>query len=240
MVASQRFYMCTINQDPECEVKFLELYDTILKYLKNISNRYVLSTEEGSLNGKKHLHFSMELKKDVRRDNLKNSIYRITKIKKGKYVMYLKGTSKCPHEETWLQHATSYCVKDGEYETNIEKELLEKIIKEKELIDKVEQQSIFITKPEFYKMYRKEIKIYKQETPQKHYNVDNMENDIYEKIFMNYTPLWLKSDIIIKIIEYQEMILMYEEIEELLKLHLNNKNPPPVQYENVTNTKRLR
>lgn len=222
MVQSEKYYMITINQSPECIVPYNEVKEKLLKLAKGIASRWLLAEEEGSINGKAHFHLSLELDKEMRKDNLRRKILNATQILKTKTCLDIAGTRKVPHKPTWELYAIDYVVKDLKYETNIDEEYIQERINEKQLKDKVDQKSIYIDKPKFWKLYREELM--KFEGRFGTYETDTIRHMIMEVILGTYTPLWLKPHIIAAIIDYQEGLDNYEyRLESLVNSELFGK-----------------
>lgn len=247
MVQSEMYYMITINQSPDCTVPYADVKAGLLKYAKSKANRALLAEEEGSQNGKAHLHLCVELFKEARKDNVVRAVQSHTKVLKTKNSIDVRGTRKTPHKENWEMFAIDYVAKDCKYEThNITQEFIDKQITQRIIKDYVEQKSVYIDKPKFWKLYREEIYLnrerYIQDYKDLHPDTEKTDRDIQaswykcdnecirhecmERILSIYTPLWLKPDFTMKVIEYQEGLVQYEPtIRSIVELHLENKKP---------------
>jgi len=243
---SQQYYMCTINQDPDCKIPINIVKEKLIKYLETNCIRWLICEEEGGVNGKKHLHFNMELKKDIRPDNIKRSIYNITEIKQGKYVINLNGTAKLPYKENWEIHTIAYATKDENYITNIDQTYIVEQIKENQLLTVVENRSLYISKPDFWRKFRIELIHIRQvdygdsrERFEREWEKsDEIKHMVFERLLEDYTSIWLKTDIISEIISFQEGLVPYEpNMRSLVEKQILLK-PGVIQYENVVKARK--
>lgn len=214
MVQSEIYYMITINQSPECEVPLEAVEAGLLKYAQKYSNRYLLAQETGKLNGKAHFHLSVELLKETRKDNISRAIQSHTKVLKTKNSIDIRGTRKVPHQESWEIYAIDYVAKDYEYKTNIDETWIKQQIENRKLKDIVEQRSIYVDRPKFYKLYREELIKRQQQMKEKHYrgyDFKELFHQIMSDLLAVYTPLWLKPNVAIHVIHFQENQTEYYE-----------------------------
>ena len=209
--------MITINQSPECNVPLEAVEAGLLKYAQKYSNRYLMAQETGSVNGKAHFHLSVELHKETRKDNIVRAITSHTKVLKTKNSIDVRGTRGVPHKEAWETYAIDYVAKDYVYQTNICEEWIKEQIQKKKLKDIVDQKSIYIDRPKFYKLYREKLLIRQSQMKEKNYRgieFKQLFHQIMQDILSTYTPLWLKPNLTIHVIHFQESQTEYSEYLE--------------------------
>jgi len=199
--------------------------------------------------------------KPIRKDALVRAIYTATKILKKldennrQYAVVANGTRQLPHKSAWEVHAIAYVEKDHEYTTNMDEGWIQEQVAKKKLKNDVDQKSLYVCKPKFWKLYREELMKNKLEYIKRyrdnprnpswekdefiiykwtHQDPDLIRHEIMAIILKTYTPLWLKTDIIALIVEYQEGLHMYHEhLEGAVNRGIMLRNEKPLEIEIV-------
>lgn len=224
MVQSEKYYMITINQSPEDDTPEDQVKEGLLKFAREKASRWLLATEEGSINGKTHFHLTIELLKETRKDNIRRGIQTYTKVLKTNSSIDVRGTRGIPHKESWETFSIDYVAKDCNYETNMDNDWIQEQIEKRKLKTLVDQRSIYIDRPKFWKLYREYLINRRRRVNMCQFqNLDAQEvfHGGMQEILAIYTPLWLKPDIVVHIINYQEGLTQYgEALEDAANKHL--------------------